>query len=227
MSTVKPNILIFEAHSDDAVIGMGGTILKFKEEFNFILVTMTKGETAYTTVEEKAGMAETRKNESIAADTIMEIDNHIFLDNPCQDLQNNLSNYHEIIKIIRKYTPVRIYTQKSPSMHRDHRNAHDLVTEAWWKACENVLVDYGKPYRAAELFVFEVTNLIESPDLIVDITDEFKIKMEALLAFKSQFNVLSGIDNYIKGLSLVRGYQAGCLYGEAFDRSNFMPTIVR
>ena len=61
---------------------------------------MTKGETAYTTIEEKETMADTRKSESIKADKLLGINEHIFLTNPCQDLQNNLQNYHEIIKII-------------------------------------------------------------------------------------------------------------------------------
>ncbi|MBD3351479.1 MAG: hypothetical protein GF364_08325 [Candidatus Lokiarchaeota archaeon] len=218
----KQTIVIFEAHSDDCVIGMGGTVIQNNNEYNFILVTMTKGETAYTKVEDKGKMTEIRKNESMAADEILGIHEHIFLDNPCQDMQNNLKNYHEVVKILRKYRPIRIYTHKSPSKHRDHRNTHDVVVEGWWKASENVLADYGKTYRCPELFCFEVTDLFEFPGYIVDISNVFEKKMSALDAFSSQFDVLPGLNKYVEGLAMVRGYMGGFNYGEAFIKSNFM-----
>lgn len=220
----KDTILIFEAHSDDCVISMGGTAILLQEKYDLILVTMTKGETAYTKVEDKGKMTEIRKQESLAADEVMGIKEHIFLTNPCQDLQNNLTNYHEIIKIIRKYRPKKIYTHKKPSKHRDHINTHDLVVEGWWKAFENVLADYGKPYRAPELYFFEVTDLFEFPGEIIDITDVFDKKMEALSAFESQYGVMQGMDDYVRGMALVRGFMGGFKYGEAFLKSNFMAT---
>jgi len=225
-SQKKNTIIIFEAHSDDAVIGMGGLILKYNKDYEFILVTMTKGETAYTKLEEKSKIAEIRKAESLNADKILGINKHIFLENPCQDLQNNLKNYHEIIKIIRKYKPIRIYTHKSPEKHRDHRITHDLVTEAWWKASENVLIDYGTPYRCPELYYFEVTDLFEFPNIIIDISDVFELKIKALESFGSQFEVLKGLQDYVKGLAMVRGYLGGVKYGEAFAISNFIPKII-
>ncbi|MHA1896205.1 MAG: PIG-L deacetylase family protein [Promethearchaeota archaeon] len=218
----KKNILIFEAHSDDAAIGMGGVIYKYKDKYSFILITMTKGETAYTNINDKEKMAQIRKEESLLSDSLLGIEEHVFLDNPCQDLQNNLSNYHTLVKLIRLYKPVKIFTHKSPSKHRDHRATHDLVTEAWWKASENVVVDLGKPYRVQELYYFEVTDLFEFPDVIIDISDSFMQKQKALKAFKSQIEVLPGIESFVEGLAKVRGYQGGFKYGEAFKKSDFL-----
>jgi LmbE family N-acetylglucosaminyl deacetylase len=220
--TNKPKILIFEAHSDDCVIGMGGTVIILSKTHDVILVTMTKGETAYTKVEDKDKMTDIRKGESLSADKILGVKEHIFLTNPCQDLQNNLTNYHDVIKLIRKYCPIRIYTHKSSEKHRDHRNAHDVVVEGWWKASENVLADYGKPIRVPDLYCFEVTDLFEFPDEIIDISDVFAIKMKSLASFNSQFSVLPGLDNCVQGLAMVRGYMGGFKYGEAFVKSDFM-----
>ncbi|MHA1339315.1 MAG: PIG-L deacetylase family protein [Promethearchaeota archaeon] len=223
---MRQNILIFEAHSDDCVIGMGGTAIKLSKTYDLILVTMTKGETAYTKVEDKEIIADVRKEESLKADKILGIKEHLFLQNPCQDLQNNLSNYHTIVKIIRKYKPIRIYTHKSPSKHRDHIATHDLITEGWWKASENVLADYGKPFRCPELYYFEVTDLFEFPSIIVDISDVFDAKIKALESFSSQFEVLKGLKDFVKGLAMVRGYMGGVQYGEAFTISNFLPKLI-
>ncbi|MHA1111766.1 MAG: PIG-L deacetylase family protein [Promethearchaeota archaeon] len=222
----KETILIFEAHSDDAVIGMAGMILKIRDIKDIILITCTKGETGYSTEEEKKNIVEIRKRESLVTDLILGIKEHIFLENSCQDLQNTKENYHKIIEIIRKYCPSQIFTHKSPSKHRDHRECHDLVTEAWWKASENVLPELGNPVRVPILHTFEVTDLFEFPHSIVDIGD-INPKLEVLNKFESQMGVLPGIEDFVRGLALVRGYQGGFKYGEAFQKSDFMATPIR
>ncbi len=222
----KDTILIFEAHSDDAVIGMSGMILKIKDLKDIILVTMTKGDTGYSTKKEKASIIEKRKQESLVTDEMLGVKEHIFFDNPCQDLQNSKENYHKIIEIIRNYCPSQIFTHKSPSKHRDHRRCHDLVTEAWWKASENLLPELGDPIRVPILYTFEVTDLFEFPHSIVDIGD-ITPKLKVLRKFESQMGVLPGIEDFVEGLALVRGYQGGFKYGEAFQKSDFMATPIR
>jgi len=222
----KETILIFEAHSDDAVIGMGGMILKIKDIKDIILITLTRGETGYTSEEEKNTISERREQESLATDVLLGIKEHIFLDNLCQDLRNSKENYQQIVQIIRTYTPSQIFTHKSPSKHRDHRNCHDLVTEAWWKASENVLPELGDPVRVPILYTFEITDLFEFPHSIVDIGD-INPKLEVLEKFESQMGVLPGIEDFVRGLALVRGYQGGFKYGEAFQKSDFMATPIR
>ena len=222
----KDTILIFEAHSDDAVIGMGGMILKINDRKDVILVTMTKGDTGYSCEEEKEIITEKRKNESLVTDKMLGIKEHIFLDNPCQDLQNNLHNFHTIIEIIREYHPSQIFTHKTPSKHRDHKKCHNLVTEAWWKASENVLPELGEPIRVPILYTFEITDLFELHHSIVDI-GEIEPKLEILRKFESQMGVLPGIEDFVKGLALVRGYQGGFKYGEAFQKSDFMATPIQ
>ena len=222
----KPTILIFEAHSDDAVIGMGGTILAQKEQKEYILVTMTKGDTGYTSEEDKDTITETRKQESLVTDELLGIQEHVFLDNSCQDLQNTKENFHQVIQLIRKYRPAQIFTHKSPSKHRDHRNCHDIVVEAWWKASENVLPELGEPVRVPILYTFEVTDLFEFPHSIVDI-GVIEPKLNILRKFESQMGVLLGIEDFVKGLALVRGYQAGFKFGEAFQKSRFMATPIQ
>ncbi|TFG17263.1 MAG: hypothetical protein EU530_10875 [Promethearchaeota archaeon] len=222
----KDTILIFEAHSDDAVIGMAGMILNIKEIKDIVLITCTIGDTGYSNEEEKTTIVEKRRKESLESDLLLGIKEHIFLDNPCQNLQNDLKNYHQVIEIIRKYRPSQIFTHKSPSKHRDHRNCHDLVTEAWWKASENILPELGDPIRVPILYTFEVTDLFEFPHSIVDIGD-ITPKLEVLRKFESQMGVLPGIENFVEGLALVRGFQGGFTYGEAFQKSDFMATPIR
>ncbi|MHA1732033.1 MAG: PIG-L deacetylase family protein [Promethearchaeota archaeon] len=217
---------MFEAHSDDCVIGMGGTVAKLLDGgWRVVLVTMTMGETAYTRVEGKEAMAAVRRSESLGADGVLGIPggNHAFLDIPCQSVTNDRDTYWKVVEQVRKWRPEVIFTHQPGSKHRDHRRTSKVVTEAWWKASENVLADLGESFRAGRLLYFEVTDLLPKPSAIVDITPHFAKKMEALAQFTSQLEVLPGIKRFVEGLAMARGYMGGFEYGEAFLESNFIP----
>ncbi|HMF30175.1 MAG TPA: PIG-L family deacetylase [Candidatus Lokiarchaeia archaeon] len=218
------NVLIFEAHQDDCAIGMGGTVLWLANQgYNVVLVTATKGETAYTNMDDKDRMAEIRQEEARAACEILGIDTYEELGRPCQGLVNDRETYQEIVGLIRKYQPKYIFTQNAGDSHRDHRAISTLVEEAWWKAQERVLADFGESFKADALFFYEVTNLFPNPTTIIDITPFFENKMQAVQVFKSQLDVLQGLEDYVTGVALARGYHGHCKYGEAFLASNFMP----
>jgi len=150
---------------------MGRTILIHNDLDDFIIVTICKGETGYSTTQENETIVKRRNNESLETNKTLRIKKHIFLNNPCQDLQNSLKNYYIVIKYIRKCRPIQIYIHKSPIKHRVYLNFYDPMTEAWWNAGENTLPDLGKSIHVPELYIFEVTDLFEFPSYIVDIGD--------------------------------------------------------
>ncbi len=227
MQTQQKTLLIFEAHSDDAVIGMAGTIAKYKAEFGYAiaLITFTKGETAYSTPEMKEKIAAIRKKESECADSILGIDYHEFWEQPCQGVENTRALHQDCIAAIRKYRPEIIFTHYSEDKHRDHRAISALVTEAWWKASEGVLADRGAPFRAEKLFYFEVTEPFTHPDVILDVSNYWEKKEKALKCFASQESVMGKFIKAIEGLGYYRGFQAGFERGEAFVKSDFFPSL--
>ncbi len=215
-------ILIFEAHSDDCVIGMGGTAARFVEEdWRVVLVTVTAGETAYTTGDHKEKMVEIRQDESKSADAVLGISEQIFMGLPCQGVVNDRETYQRIVEIIREVRPQMLFTHQPGSKHRDHRRICKLVTEAWWKAWENVLADRGRPHKADKLFYFEVTDLFPKPTVIRDISSWFEKKIQALRRFESQLKVTPTLEQWVRGLAEARGAMAGFQYGEAFIASDF------
>jgi LmbE family N-acetylglucosaminyl deacetylase len=217
-------ILIFEAHSDDCVIGMGGTTQKLHEEgYEIVLVTFTKGETAYSTIDQKDTIIATRKAEGIAADRWINVDQHINWEYGCQNVQNTREVFQDCTEMIRKYQPTYIFTHSPEDKHRDHRNISKIVEEAWWKATEGVLADRGNPFRAEKLFFMEISDLFTHPNLIIDITPYYKRKISAMTEFKSQFDVMKGLVSYVESLAKTRGFLGGYEFGEAFMQSNFLP----
>ncbi len=224
MPSPSTKVLIFESHADDCAIGMGGTVLYLADQgFSPVLITVTTGETAYSTLADKNRMSDIRRLESQAAAEVLKIKTTEQLIHPCQGLQNDRETFQEVIGLIRKYQPRFIFTHNPKCSHRDHRNLSTIVEEAWWKAQENVLADFGTPFRAEALFFFEVVNLFPKPSVVIDITPYFARKLEAIRAYKSQYVVMPGLENYITGLALTRGFACNCKYGEAFVASNFIP----
>lgn len=216
-------ILVFGAHPDDEIIGLGGTIAKLsKMGKDIYVVTFTAGETGYSRPEEKDSIASTRLKEAKACDEILGIKERVVLGKPTQGIVNDRETYQECVKLIRKYRPDVIFTHWNKDKHRDHRAVSEITEEAWWKAQENVLADMGTPWRARELYFYEINDLFTFPSLLIDISDTLEFKLKAMETQVSQMDVLPNIMRYIEALAQVRGYLRGTKYAEAFLSSSFL-----
>jgi len=223
-------ILVFGAHSDDETIGPGGTIALLSQiGYEVYIVTFCwsgRGkwyDTGYSSVELKDKIDELRRKEALEADKILGVKRRLGLAQPTQGIINTRKLYQHVVKIIRDIKPIAIFTHWNEDKHRDHRVVSQITEEARWKAAENVLADLGKPWYTPLLFFYEVTDLFSHPSHIVDITDTFKVKIDAIKQYKSQASVLPNIVNYLEGLARVRGFMINTRYGEAFLLSRLFP----
>jgi LmbE family N-acetylglucosaminyl deacetylase len=219
---VMKRIIVFSAHPDDDAIGMGGTIAKFSiGGWEVVGVVFTSGEEGYPSPEMKDRIVEIRKEEIEKADRLLGI-RRIFLGLHDMDIRDEKEIFHTIIRIIRKESPSLLFTHYKDDLHRDHRVVSSLVEEAWWQSGSAVSSSLGKPHKAKALYFYETMELIR-PSLINDISDTFETKMKAVSFFSTQKNALGKISQWVEGLAKIRGYQAGCEYGEAFLESKFIP----
>jgi LmbE family N-acetylglucosaminyl deacetylase len=219
-------VLVFAAHPDDEIIGCGGTIARWTQMGKQVfVVTFCAGETGYSTPEMKDKIAQVRRAEADACDKVLGITERVILGKPTQGVVNDRETYQECVRLIRHYRPDVILTHWNEDKHRDHRAISAVTDEARWKAYENVLADLGEPWYTPELYYYEVLELFPHPSLLIDITDTFSKKLEAMQTQQSQFAVLPGIMDYIEGLAKVRGYARATRYAEAFLRSNLLPTF--
>jgi len=219
-------ILVFSAHPDDEILGVGGTIAKLSKSGKEVyVVTFAIGETSYSSIEMKEKMRELRLKEAEECNKVLGIKERIILYKPNQGITNDRETYQECVKIIRKYKPDVIFTHYKEDKHRDHRAVWEITDEARWKAAENVLADFGTPWYTQELYYYEVIELFTYPSLLIDITDTLERKIEAMKTQSSQFPVLPGVIEYIEGLGKVRGYLRGTKYAEAFLASNFIARL--
>lgn len=215
------NIFVFVAHSDDHIIGAGGTIAKYSREgFESHTVICSFGESTHPHLKPEV-IRKTRVKEAKKADKLVGGKHVSFLGlRELKFLEDAYKNNELIVKNLakklQKLKPKKIFTHHPDDNHPDH------------KAAYKILLDALKRSRIkTEIYSFMVWKFMapkNNPKLYVDISEDFYKKIEALHEFKSQFNALSYVQFnnilyltvYIK--AIISGLKKRVKYAEAFDR---------
>jgi len=219
-------VLLFCAHADDEVIGIGGTLRKLADQNAEIrLVMFSKGAEGYTKLDEKDTIVEQRNKETLRVCEILGISSYENLGLLDWNMSVNNETYHAVIKEIRTFQPDIIFTH-SRADYNDHMAVHDVVTEGWFHAAIPCAMETGPIWQHVPLYEFEVLQPIAKPSLIVDITDSYDAKVEAMKSYASQIELVGGIFQLMEGRAKERGFLIGTAYGEALKRSDYRPRAV-
>ena len=202
-------ILIFCAHSDDEVIGMGGTIAKLTEEGKRVItIIFTYGEKSTPHLKEEVTLKQ-RLIETKTVDKLLK-KKSIFLGLKEANLEKQIHELKikEKIKIlIKKFNPKQIYTLSSTDPHKDHRLVNKVIMEVVEE------LDYKQ-----DLLIFEVWNVVNEPHprIYSDISPYFKIKLEALKLFKSQRHYIYPLWLSVYFKARLNGFKNKNKYSEMF-----------
>jgi LmbE family N-acetylglucosaminyl deacetylase len=196
----KPqNILVILAHPDDPEFFCGGTIAKWTSQghrVSYCLLTCGDKGASDPSIDPQE-LCKTRHKEQRAAAAVLGVEKVTFLDYPDGHLFPDINLRRDITREIRKEKPdivvtcdpELLYARKNYVNHPDHRAAGQAVLDAIFPAAGNPLyfpelisVEGLEPHSLDEVWV----SLAREPDLMVDITDVWKIKLNALLEHKSQ-----------------------------------------
>lgn len=183
---MKLDIVAFGVHPDDVELSCSGTLLVEKMKGKKVgIVDLTQGELG------TRGTAETRKNEAKDAAAILEIDIRENLKMADGFFKNDEEHQRKVISILRKYQPEIILCNAPADRHPDHGRAADLVYTASFLAGlakietkENSSLQ--KAWRPKYVFNY-IQDRYFNPDFVIDITDVFDKKIEAIQAYKTQF----------------------------------------
>ena len=219
-------VLVICAHADDEVIAIAGTLRKFANSGAIIrLLMFSDGAEGYTKLDEKDTIIATRAAEMQKVCKILGIKEYFNLHKIDWNLKVDNEVYHAVIHHVRQFQPDIIFTH-SRADYNDHIVVHDAVTEGWYHAGIPCAMSEGDVWRMVPLYEFEVLQALEKPTVIVDITDTYSAKVEAMACYASQHNLVGGIFQMMEGRALERGYQIGVKYGEALMRSSYKPTAI-
>lgn len=183
---MKLDLLVFGAHPDDVELSCSGTLLVEKMKGKKVgIVDFTKGELG------TRGTAETRQQEAKDAAEIMEIDIRENLEMADGFFKNDEDHQRKIITTLRKYKPEIVLCNAPADRHPDHGRAADLVyTASFLSGLAKIETrdnnSIQNQWRPKYVFNY-IQDRYFNPDFVVDITDVFDKKIEAIKAYKTQF----------------------------------------
>jgi len=219
--------LVICAHPDDEVLGLGGTIKKLTNQGTEVNVVMfANGNEGYSKLEDKDRIVDIRRKEREKVQQLLGIKHYETYDYNDFAIPADETTYKICLRAIRTYKPDIVFTHDWRE-YNTHKHVASVVSDAFWQAGWDCSLELGDPWKAQALYHFEVIDLLGDVSHIVDISDTFEDKMNAMRAYASQCDVVSGALQMIEGRALLRGAQAGLPYGEAFLKNINRPEIVR
>ena len=229
---MKLDILVLSAHPDDAELGCGGTIARHVSlGYKVGIVDFTKGELG------TRGTVEIGAKEAAASAAILGVSVRENLGLKDGFFQNDPTHQLAVVRAIRKYQPSIVLANAIHDRHIDHGKGAELAHDACFLSGLiriETLDDEGKkqaPWRPAAVYHY-IQSLYIEPDFIVDVSDYWHIKMEALKAFRSQFYDPQSdeTETYISSPSFMKmvearaidwGHAIGTKYGEGFTTRRY------
>ena len=186
---MKLDILAFGSHPDDVELGCAATLAKeIKSGKKVGIIDLTKGELG------TRGTPEIRQEEANNAADILGVTIRLNMGFEDGFFVNNRVNQMEIIKMIRKFKPDIVLCNAVEDRHIDHAKGSDLVSDSCFlsglqKIDTKFDADDEKwqdPWRPKQVYHYMQWKNTQ-PDFVVDVTGFIDKKMEAVLAYKSQF----------------------------------------
>src|SRR5687767_2184868 len=186
-SNMKLDILAIGAHPDDVELGCSGTLInEIRKGKKVGVIDLTEGELG------SRGNVDTRYEESAKASMILGI--HVRENLKMADgfFKNDEEHQRKLIIALRKYQPEIVFGNSLDDRHPDHGKAARLISDSCFlSGLRKVLTkdesgNDQEPWRPKYVFHY-IQDRYHEPDFIVDITNVFEQRMEAVKAYTSQF----------------------------------------
>lgn len=224
---MKLDILAIGSHPDDVELGCSGTLIKeVKSGKQVGIIDLTQGELG------TRGTVETRYQEAADAAMIMGIAVRENLKMRDGFFQNDEAHQRQLIQVIRKYRPEIVIGNILEDRHPDHGKAGWLIYDACFlsglKAISTQDDDGNEQEKwRPKMLLHYIQDRFHEPDMIVDISDVWEQRMEAVKAYKTQFAATAGdgpqtyisTPEFMEALSArarLLGKRIGVKYGEGF-----------
>lgn len=183
---MKLDILAIGSHPDDVELGCGATLAKEIARGKKVgIADLTRGELG------TRGTPEIRAQEAAAAARILGVvfrENLGFADG---FFVNDKSHQLEVIRLIRTYKPEVVLCNAVEDRHIDHGKGSQLVSDACFlsgllKIETKQNGHWQEPWRPKYVYHYIQWKNI-TPHFAIDVSDYLAKKIEAVLAYQSQF----------------------------------------
>ncbi|MEJ2186264.1 MAG: bacillithiol biosynthesis deacetylase BshB1 [Gemmatimonadota bacterium] len=177
------DLLAVVAHPDDAELLCGGTLLRAADQgYRTGVLDLTGGESG------TRGSAEKRAAEAAQAASILGLAVRRNAGLPDSALENTPATRAIVAAHLRELEPRTVILHWPVGRHPDHRVASQLGYDACFLAGLRNADIPGDPHRPHKvLYAAAYREDAGQPRFVVDITDQMDRKLEAMFAFRSQF----------------------------------------
>lgn len=185
---MKVNLLAIGVHPDDVELSCSGVIInEVKAGKKVAIVDMTQGELG------TRGTVDSRYQEAATAAMIMGVHARENLKMRDGFFVNDEENKLKLITAIRKYQPEIIFANALEDRHPDHGRAGKMIAECAFLAGLSKIETKDEAGRVQEKWkpayvLHYIQDWFREPDFIVDISDVFEQRMEAIAAYGTQFH---------------------------------------
>ena len=183
---MKLDVLAFGVHPDDVELSCAGILLVEKLNGKKTgIIDLTQGELG------TRGTAATRKLESANAAKILQADVRENLEMADGFFKNDEAHQRKIIIALRKYQPEIVLCNAPSDRHPDHGRSARLVADAaFLSGLKKIETEVNgvqqESWRPKYVFNYIQDKLLQ-PDFVIDISDVFEQKLEAIKAYTTQF----------------------------------------
>jgi len=224
----KVDVLAIAAHPDDMELICGGTLIRAHMLGRSTgILDLAAGEMA------SRGTPELRAKEAAKAAKVMGVSVRENLGLPDGGIQNTPENRARVAVVIRRLQPKIVITHSIHGRHPDHPIVAQLVRDACFVAGLKKVepkIPPHRPLKVLHALSFREDNV--KPTFVVDISDAFDKKLQAIGCYESQFgDAVQAGEVYPNGEplhELIRHHAAHygslirCRYGEPFYTTETM-----
>jgi bacillithiol biosynthesis deacetylase BshB1 len=178
------DLLAIGAHPDDVELTCGGTLLKaHRQGHRTAIVDLTGGETG------THGSRAIRAEEATRAASLLGVTERRNAGLPDAGLHNTDETRRVVVGLIRQFRPRVVILPFPIGRHPDHRVASELCRDASYLAGLKHYPADGPPHRPEKiLYTLAYREDPVKPTFVVDISEEFDAKLEAIRCYASQFD---------------------------------------
>jgi len=222
------DILAIFAHRDDAELNAGASLAKAARQGHRTgILDLTQGEMG------TRGSAATRAAEAAAASQALGVAVRENLELPDAGITNTPDTRRALATVIRRLKPQVVIAPAMRGRHPDHYVTAQLVRDACFVAGLAKIEPEYPPHRPRKvLHAMSFREDHEKPTFVVDISDTFEVKLDAIKCYASQFDgATQGGEVYPNGdplYEMIRhqaahyGSLIRCRYGEPFHTAETM-----
>ncbi len=175
------DVLAIAAHPDDVELTCGGTLIKMAQiGYRIGILDLTNGEMG------TRGSADIRQQEAAAAARVMGASFRESLGLPDARIEATMENKLAVASKIRQLRPRVVVLPYWEGRHPDHYTCSRVGYEACFLAGLKKLPLEGTPFRPFKI-LYSTMYADVRPTFVVDITEQFERRRQAILCYKSQF----------------------------------------